>query len=160
MPTRRPTVDDADLALLRALAEDGRASVTTLATTVGVSRANAYQRLDRLQREGVIKRFTVEVDHAAVGLPVSALVMVDVEQPRWTEAQAAIAEVDGVAFAGLTGGDHDIVVLVRLRDIEAIRDTVLRELHSIPGVRSTRTLLLLEEFVQSTSVLPAVDTDD
>ena len=103
-----------------------------------MSRANAYQRLDRLQRDGVIRRFTIEVDEAAVGLPVSAIVLVDVEQPRWNEAQDAIAALDCVAFAGLAGGDHDIVVLVRVRDIEAIRDTVLRELHSIPGVKSTR----------------------
>lgn len=154
MTTDRPEVDDTDLALLRELRDDARGSVTELARRVGVSRANAYQRIDRLRREGVIRRYTVEVDEAAVGLPVSALVLVDVEQPRWTEAQEAIARLESVAFAGLAGGDHDIVVLVRVRDIEAIRDTVLRELHSIPGVRSTRTLLMLDEIVHRTTVLP------
>lgn len=158
--TDRPEVDATDLAILRELRDDGRCSVTTLAGRVGVSRANAYQRLDRLTREGVIRRFTVEVDEAAVGLPVSALVLVDVEQPRWAEAQAAIAGLESVAFAGLAGGDHDIVVLVRVRDIEAIRDTVLRQLHSIPGVRSTRTLLMLDEIVHRTTVLPPTSRSD
>ncbi len=149
------TVDDTDLEVIRHLHEDARMSISEVAYRVGISRANAYARLRRLRRSGVVRRFTVEVDHAALGLDVTALVLLDVEQPRWADARDAIGEVPAVVYAGMASGDHDFVVLVRARDITAIRDVVLRDLRSIPGVRTSRTVLMLDEIVARSAIIPA-----
>ena len=55
-------LDDVDRRIVAALVEDGRLSVNGLAGQVGVSRATAYARLDRLRSEGVITGFTATVD--------------------------------------------------------------------------------------------------
>ena len=82
-PTRRPAragLDDADRRIIELLQEDGRLSVNDLAQHVGVSRANAYQRLSRLRSGGVIKGFTVRTDPHLLGLDVAALIIVNADQ--------------------------------------------------------------------------------
>src|SRR5690606_36347310 len=67
------TLDDVDRRIVAALVADGRLSINELASRVGVSRATAYARLDRLRANGVITGFTAKVDPAKVGHGVAAL---------------------------------------------------------------------------------------
>jgi DNA-binding Lrp family transcriptional regulator len=120
-------------------------SVTDLARRVNVSRANAYTRLDRLASTGVIEGYEVRVDPRAVGLEVAALIFLTADQSRWREVWAKLQEIPEVEFMGLATGDFDVVVLVRATSPEILRDVVLERFHSMPEIRSTRTMLLLED---------------
>jgi DNA-binding Lrp family transcriptional regulator len=71
-------LDDTDRRILQELVVDGRLSVNALAERANVSRATAYGRLKRLTDTGVIKRFSAVVDPAKVGLPIAALILVNV----------------------------------------------------------------------------------
>lgn len=62
--------------LLAMLAEDARTSVSALARRVGMSAPAVRERIARLERAGVIRGYRVDVDPAAVGLPVAAWVRV------------------------------------------------------------------------------------
>src|SRR5690606_16463453 len=79
----RYVVDDTDLAIIEALQEDGRMSVRSLAARVHISRAAAYARLQRLEEEGVITGYTVQVVPERIGLGTSAYVSVSIEQNTW-----------------------------------------------------------------------------
>ena len=52
----------------------------------------------------------------------------------------------GRRYVALTAGSFDFVVLVRVADVETLRDVVLEHLQTMPGVRSTQTMFILEEF--------------
>jgi DNA-binding Lrp family transcriptional regulator len=127
------------------LQADGRMSIRELAEQAGVSRANAYARLDRLRGEGVIRGFTVQVDHRRLGLPVSALVIISVEQAKWREVADKLLAIPGVDSLVVTTGDFDYVALVRMPDVETLRDVILERLHALPEVKSTRTVFVLDE---------------
>ena len=127
------------------LRTDGRISVSELAVRASISRANAYQRLNRLTDEGVIRRFTVDVDHRALGHAITALILMDIDQHAWRTVEARVLELPGVEFVALTTGTFDVVVLVRAADMETLRDVVLERLQSMPEVRSTQTTFVLEE---------------
>ena len=73
----RSGIDDIDRRLLELLFADGRLSINELAAVVNVSRANAYQRLDRLRAEGVLTGFTAIVDEAKLGLPIIVLILIN-----------------------------------------------------------------------------------
>jgi len=139
-------VDDVDRRLLDVLRDDGRLSINELAGRANVSRANAYQRVNRLRETGVIRRFTVDVDPRALGLSVAAFILVDIEQHSWREMGERILEVPGVEYLGFTTGTFDLILLVRAPDMETLRDVVLYRLQSFPEVRSTQTSFVLEEF--------------
>ncbi|MGH9177740.1 MAG: Lrp/AsnC family transcriptional regulator [Acidimicrobiales bacterium] len=138
-------LDAVDHRLLAELRADGRASVNDLAGRVSVSRATAYQRLARLRRAGVIRRFTVEVDPRKVGLPIAALVLVSVVQHSWRGVGDRLRRLPGVVWLALSSGTFDYVLLVRAPDIDHLRDVILEDLQSIPEIQSSQTLVLLDE---------------
>lgn len=138
-------LDDVDRQIVEALTRDGRMSMRTLATTLHISRANAYARLDRLRRTGVIRGFRADVDPVAAGLATSAYVTLGVRQTDWRDVRAALRALPGVAHIALVGGEFDVILLVRARDNEGLRQLVLEQIQGLPGVLSTRTLLVFEE---------------
>ncbi|AXH96436.1 Lrp/AsnC family transcriptional regulator [Ornithinimicrobium avium] len=138
-------LDDTDRAMIDALRADGRLSVRALADQVHISRANAYARLERLRREGVITGFTATVDPDRMGLGTAAFVSVSIEQDSWRRVTRALSELPGVERISLVGAEFDILVQVRAHDNHELRDVVLGQIQSVPGVRGTRTWLIFDE---------------
>lgn len=139
------TVDEVDIRLISLLQEDARLSVRAMSERLGISRANAYLRFNRLIDSGVIKRFTAEVDHSALGLQTSAYVEISMEQNAWRAVRDALARIDAVKYVCLLGGAFDALVLIRTYDNHTLRDVILDELQAIDGITSTRTLLIFDE---------------
>jgi DNA-binding Lrp family transcriptional regulator len=134
-----------DRQLLGVLAEDGRVSVNELASRANVSRATAYARFDRLRANGTITGFHAEVDPRALGYSLAALVLVTVEQGAWQDLRAELLRLPGVEYVALTSGPFDFVLLVRFADVGELRDVVLVRLQGMAQVRSTETILVLDE---------------
>ena len=138
-------VDDTDRRILDALVADGRMSVNELARVAQVSRATAYARLERLQREGVITGFSAAIDPAALGRAITAMILVNVDQGAWAEVREQLVGVPGFEYLAVTSGGFDFVVLVRVHDVAELRDVVLFRLHRIPAVKTTQTVFVLDE---------------
>jgi DNA-binding Lrp family transcriptional regulator len=109
-------LDAVDHAVLAALARDGRMSMNELAAQVGVSRATAYTRVERLRRERVITGFTATIDPARAGFGVTALILLNVRQADWQAARDLLLAVPGVVYLAMTSGAFDMVMLVRAAD--------------------------------------------
>ncbi|MET8838378.1 Lrp/AsnC family transcriptional regulator [Micromonospora sp. NPDC004540] len=139
-------LDEVDRRILRELTEDARLSVRTLAERVHVSRTNAYARVERLLRDGVITGFRAQVAPEPAGLGTSAYIALTIEQNTWREVSAELARVRFIEHAALLSGEHDVLALVRAPDNATLRDVVLDRVQSIAGVLSTRTWLVFEEF--------------
>jgi DNA-binding Lrp family transcriptional regulator len=138
-------LDDIDRSILSELMRDGRVSVSDLAARVHVSRATAYARLQRLHDDGVIRSIRADVDPAKLGLSLGAIILGDVEQASWRTVRERLLGLPGVERLALTSGGHDFVLMVRAPDLTALRDLVLLKLHDMPEVRTTQTMLLLDE---------------
>ncbi len=139
-------LDEVDRRILAELVRDGRTSVRTLAERIHISRTNAYARVERLVRDGVVTGFRAQVAPEAAGLGTSAYVALTIEQNTWREVSAELARVRYIEHAALLGGEHDVLALVRAPDNATLRDVVLSRVQSIPGVLSTRTWLVFHEF--------------
>jgi Lrp/AsnC family leucine-responsive transcriptional regulator len=147
-------LDEVDLRLLHLLRDDGRLSVAELAARATVARATAYNRLERLRRERVIRRFTVDVDPARAGLGIAALILVRGAQLEWRQLRADLARMPEIEYAALVTGAEDLVLLVRVADMTRLRDLLFGQLQTVPGVRSTETLFVIEELLRRPCVLP------
>lgn len=140
-------MDTVDRRLLDVLRADARVSVSDLAGRLGISRASAYSRFNRLRENGTIRGFTVDVDPAALGLGLPAYVHVRIKQNSWkTFRQKAWALEEAVHIA-LVSGEFDCVLLVRTRDAEHLRSLVLEQIQALPEVVATQTVLVFEEHV-------------
>jgi Lrp/AsnC family leucine-responsive transcriptional regulator len=160
---RPPPLDPVDQVLLRLLREDGRAPVSSLAAAAHVSRATAYQRLERLRRDGTIQGFSARVDPARVGLSVTALVLLSAGPQMsvdWRPLRAKLMRMPQVEYAAFITGEQDVFLLVRVADQEEFRHFVLEELPALPQIRSTLSLLVLDEVVHRPYMLPGDQGSD
>lgn len=144
-------LDDIDRRILVELGRDGRMSMRTLAELLHISRANAYARVQRLRDTDVIRGFRADVDHVAAGMGTSAYVTVNLRQAEWRVVGEQLRALPGVVHIALVGGEFDVILLVRAKDNADLRRLVLDVIQGMPGVVSTRTLLVFEEFEPPTS---------
>lgn len=144
-------LDDIDRRILAELSRDGRMSMRTLAEHLHISRANAYARVQRLRDTNVIRGFRADVDHVAAGMGTSAYLTVNLRQAEWRVVGEQLRALPGVVHIALVGGEFDVILLVRAKDNADLRRLVLDVIQGMPGVVSTRTLLVFEEFEPPTA---------
>lgn len=152
--TQPVRIDRVDRRFLEILREDGRISVAALAERCNVSRANAYARLERLRQEGVIEGFSARVNGRRVGLGIEALILISGTQPAWRSLRDQLQAMTEVEWCAFTSGEHDALALVRVADVETLRDVVLEKLQASGAVRATQTIFVLEEVVRRPYLLP------
>jgi len=138
-------LDETDRRIVDELRANGRMSMRALAAALHISRANAYTRVARLERDGVITGYTAIVDPQRYGHTLSAYVYLKVQQQAWKRLQNRLADIPEVDHAALVSGEHDIVLLVRTGDAAALRDLVLTRLQDMPEVVSTQTELIFDD---------------
>lgn len=149
----RPAVplDHIDHQLLALLAEDPRLSQRQLAQRVGMSPPAIGERIARLERHGVIRGYTIDVDWAAVGRPVLVYIPMTIaagsDLEQLVEDLRAIPELDELTV--VTGG-YDLMARFRLRDHAHLQELLLDRLYPIPGLRRFETFLSLGEIPAST----------
>jgi DNA-binding Lrp family transcriptional regulator len=131
-----------DKRLINALRKDARASVTTLAAQLDLSRATVQARLDRLVQNGIISRFTIELDPSADVDAIRAIMMVEVEGTLARPVIKALRKLPEIAKLYNTNGGWDFVAKIETASL-ADFDRVLREVRLIKGVIKSETSLLL-----------------
>jgi len=138
-------LDSIDRQIIAELSRDARLSMRALAVQVHVSRTAAHSRVQRLVARGVITGFGAQTDRKSLGLHVSALVVVKIGDVAWADIAARLAALPYVEKAQAVSGDIDIILTVNAPSHELLSQAILRDIHSMPGVISTRSHLILEE---------------
>lgn len=128
-----PVLSPADTALLRALAQDGRADLGRLASASGCSESTVRRRIGQLRDSGVLA-FEVEIDPALFGYPIEALLWLDVPPAGLRAVAEALAGHRQVAFAALTTGPSSVFVMVECRSVSGLHSYVTDELAALRGI--------------------------
>ncbi|WP_405190632.1 Lrp/AsnC family transcriptional regulator [Streptomyces anulatus] len=128
-----PVLSPADSALLRALAQDGRADLRRLASASGCSESTVRRRIGQLRDSGVLA-FEVEIDPALFGYPIEALLWLDVPPAGLRTVAEGLAGHRQVAFAALTTGPSSVFVMVECRSVSGLHAYVTDELAALHGI--------------------------
>lgn len=140
LPMQR--LDDIDRALLARLRDDGRASVSSLATDLHVARGTAQTRLNRLVADGVIRRFTIELDPEHEKQIVRAVCLIELHGTTTKAAAQVLRRIPEVQEMHATNGSWDIVADLSATSLGEL-DRALVELRGVRGVVRTETSILL-----------------
>jgi Lrp/AsnC family transcriptional regulator, leucine-responsive regulatory protein len=139
----RASLDDTDLAIIRALQANARATYTEVGKAVGLSAASVHERVHRLEARGVISGYHAAVNPELLGLGVLSLVSVlpsdSMDAAATEEALSAIPQVE-TAYS--VAGEDSHLLVVRTRSIAELSD-VLQRLQAVDGVARTRTAVVL-----------------
>lgn len=138
-------MDELDQLILETLQEDGRVPFTQIARQAGVSETTIRSRYKALLEEGIIRTVGV-VDPYALGFQAPALVGISVEPGTADQVARTINEMPEVSYLVLTLGTADLMIEVFCRDLPHLTAFITERLHSIPGVRSTETLMIARTY--------------
>ncbi|KAB2904208.1 MAG: Lrp/AsnC family transcriptional regulator [Burkholderiaceae bacterium] len=115
------TLDSFDLQLLAQLQVDARLSQAELGERVNLSTAAVNRRLKRLAEDGVIKRYTVELEPAAVGYPLTIIAGVEAESERvdlLDETRRVFVSCPEVQQCYYVTGDWDFILILAVTNME------------------------------------------
>lgn len=131
-----------DQQLLSLLRGKARASTTELAQILGVSRSTVQKRLERLETEGVIAGYTVQLSSDYLDQEIKAHVMVTVNPHMTQTIIKAMETLDPVRAIYSVSGPHDLIVEVAAMSVNDL-DHVIDSIIAIEGVERTVSSVIL-----------------
>jgi Lrp/AsnC family leucine-responsive transcriptional regulator len=161
IPTSRPqaSLDGFDRKILRALIDNARATNVQIADKVGLSEAPCSRRIRRLEAEGVITRYSAQLDAEAVGIGFVAFVTLVLDYVTASTAERFYQEIRAipeVMSCYIVSGGYDALLHVAARDSQSYSEIVFNRLRRIPGVKDVRSSFVMRTIKESPS-LPLID---
>ncbi len=135
-------LDEKDLSILSELMDNARKPVKAISGVLGIPRATIHERMRKMERGGVIRRYTVVPDYSKLGEPVTAFILVSfLPNPEVSQRDLAkkIARLERIYEVHLISGEWDILLKVRGRSMEEIGELVIDKLRMMRGVEKTLT---------------------
>ncbi|MCH8530027.1 MAG: Lrp/AsnC family transcriptional regulator [Saccharospirillum sp.] len=147
-------LDHIDRSLIGALRKNARLSVSALAKALQVSRATVQNRMERLERRGIITGYTALVSSStqeSISL-VRALMHIELEGNVSKKVRETLTNEPSVSAIHTTNGRWDFVVELQSPSLEAL-DRVLARVRTVEGVAATETsILLTSQRISSSSI--------
>ncbi|TCL78294.1 MULTISPECIES: Lrp/AsnC family transcriptional regulator [unclassified Rathayibacter] len=150
-------LDALDIAILRLLQSDARMSNRDVATAVGVSPTTSLDSMRRLRTRGVVRGTTLDVDLAAIGRGVQALIAVRIRPPSREVIESFRDWVSGLEQTlgvFVTAGNEDFIIHVAVRDNDDLYAFVIDRLTERREVADVRTSVVYQH-IRNGAVPPA-----
>jgi len=150
-----PDIDEIDRRILDVLQQNARISNHELAQKVGLSASPCWRRMRRLEKMGVIRGYATVLDAARLGLPVTAIAMVTLDDHHpdtvatFDEAVNRLPEIlDCMAISG----EHDYLLRILAPGMDSYQRFLADHLLQVPGIRSVNTVFALKHNKQTTAI--------
>lgn len=141
---RIPPMRDKDSQLITLLKANAREPTASLARKLGLARSTVQERLQRLEREGVIKGYTVRLADEADAKRLRAVVMMSADPRQADRVAAELKRMPEVRSLSAVSGAHDMIAVVEA-DTPARMDTILDRIGRASGVARTVSSIILSE---------------
>lgn len=148
-------LDDTDRAILRYLQEDSTLKTRELSERLHLSYTPVYERVRRLEREGVIKKYVALIDREKVGKKLMVFCQIALKEhslamgEKFVEAIMAIPEV---LECHNISGDYDFQMKILVNDMPEYQQFLMQKLGSLENIGSTHSLFVMGE-IKNNSVI-------
>ncbi|ASI99880.1 AsnC family transcriptional regulator [Thermococcus celer Vu 13 = JCM 8558] len=136
-------MDELDLRILSLLQQNARLSYREIARELKVAVGTVYNRIKRMEEEGIIKGFAPLVDYEKLGFGLTAVIGVKAQGRKIVEIEREIARNDRVLIVYDITGEFDIVVVAKFKD-RADMNRFVKWLLSLDGVEKTNTSVAMQ----------------
>ncbi|MDG6907520.1 MAG: Lrp/AsnC family transcriptional regulator [Nitrososphaerota archaeon] len=133
--------DDIDLKILEELQRDASISVPKLSKRINANSSVVYSRIKRLTKRQLIKRFTIEVNDAALGYTVSAMIGLNIDSKVREQIFEEMLRMDSISQIYEVTGRFDLLIKVKARSLEELHNTVSSKIGKLNGVLHSETFI-------------------
>ncbi|PIN75121.1 AsnC family transcriptional regulator [Candidatus Woesearchaeota archaeon CG10_big_fil_rev_8_21_14_0_10_37_12] len=145
-------LDDKDRAIIRELLKNSKQTTSQLGKKLNMPITTVHNRIKKLEKEQIIRHYTVNLDYKKLGQPILAFIGVTINyqaDPKklinQTEIAKEIKKISCVQECTIMTGGTDLMVKVLASDIMELNDIVTERLRNIVGVDKTQTAIVLKE---------------
>jgi Lrp/AsnC family transcriptional regulator for asnA, asnC and gidA len=137
--------------ILSALYNDASISVPQLSKQLGVNLSVTYSRIKRLQKRGIIEKFTILVNEDNLGLRASAIAGLNIDPKLREQVIVEIEKIEGIRLIREVTGRFDIIANLRGKSLDELHRIVYDVLGKLPGV------IHAEVFMEVSRKVPGVN---
>ncbi|MBD0849700.1 Lrp/AsnC family transcriptional regulator [Maribacter arenosus] len=147
--------DEIDSKLLGLLQEDSKKTTKEYAHHLNLSVTAVYERIKRLEKTGIIRKYVALVDKKKIDRAFVVLCHVKLVQHTKAYVLQFEKEVQGlqeVVECYHTSGDYDYILKIYVRDMEAYRDFMVTKLTALNHIGSTQSSFVINEVKHTTRI--------
>ncbi len=146
-------IDEIDKKIIKVLEDDARTSLRKISELVDVSLGTVSNRVKRMEKNGVIKGYSVILNPDNIGWELNVVIGLRIQKGRLIEIQERIAKDSRVHGVYDVTGDFDSMVIARAKNRKDL-DDLSKNVLSIDGVERSITHLVLNTVKEKTASLP------
>ena len=135
-------LDETAVKILIKLLSDARLSYRKIAQEIGVSPPTVLTRVEKLERENIIKFYSAVLDHERLGYDLTAIIEVTAVKGKISEVEKHIAKLPNVCAVYDITGLTDMMIIAKFKNRNELSNFVKRDL-SMPHVERTNTHVVL-----------------
>ncbi|MCD6503547.1 MAG: Lrp/AsnC family transcriptional regulator [Thermoplasmata archaeon] len=141
-------LDQVDIDVLKNLIINSRMTISEIAKRISrtIAKTTVHYRIQKLEKEGIIKKYTVELNYDKLGYPVLAYILATYD-PNVKISQKdlikRISKIPGVERVYIVTGDWDLIIEVRAKSVRELGDLIVDRLRVMPGILRTMTCIVL-----------------
>lgn len=147
--------DEKDFQILEMLIDNARISHRDISKATKIPTMTVMNRIKKMEKEGVIKRYSAKIDHEKIGLGIVSYVLINTSFPHVQKKQTTQVEIAKqfakypfISCISTLTGKKDILLRVRARDIRELQRFVTK-IAQIEGIGNTETMVVLEDVGRS-----------
>ncbi|MCX2719737.1 Lrp/AsnC family transcriptional regulator [Lentiprolixibacter aurantiacus] len=148
-------LDQVDVNLLNLLQADSKQTTKAFASTLGLSSTAVYERIKRLERNGVIRKYVALIDKSKVDRDFTVLCHVKLIQhikENVEQFEREVLKLEEVSECFHVSGDYDYILKIHVRDMQAYREFMVTKLTAIQNIGSTQSSFVISEVKQTTAI--------
>jgi DNA-binding Lrp family transcriptional regulator len=135
-------LNETDMKILQVLLEDARFSSRQIAKKVGISVGTVLSRIKKMEDEGLIKGYSVLMDHEKLGYELTVVMEVTVSKGRLIEMENEIAKISNVCSVYDVTGLTDAFIIAKFKSREEL-GRFTKRLLALPYIERTNTHVVL-----------------
>ena len=145
-------MDDKDKKILDVPKDNSKLSTQQISKKISIPITTVHHRMKKLEEEGIIKKYTVVLDYKKIGKQISAFVLINVDYKLLKQIKRTQHELTkklklhhAVEEASRITGGTDLIIKIRVKDVDELDDFVTTYLRNIDGIDKTQTMVILNE---------------
>ena len=143
-------LDEKDKKILEILKDHSDFTTRQIAKRTLLPATTIHNRIKKLKKDKVIKKFTVELDQKKIGKGFAAYILVSVDLPflklkkkSQYDIAKALRKFDFIERVDIVSGGSDLVAIIRVKDVDEFDKVLLGKIQLIEGIEKTQSLIVI-----------------
>ena len=145
-------MDEKDLKIIELLKENCKLSTYKISKKTAIPITTVHHRIKKLEKEGVIQGYSVVLDKKKMGKLITAYVLASVDMKTLRDNKNTLSKLvqevqkkHEVEEMCLTTGQHDVVLKIRVSDVDALNHFLMEKIRKVEGIGATQTMVVINE---------------